>query len=179
MLFDIIFILLFIWAAYKGFTRGFILQAASLAALVLGVYSAIKFSGFLAAYIIEKTSINGEYVPLIAFALIFLAIVILIHLLARLLEKLLEFIALSLVNRILGVLFNLVKYAFIISCVLVVINGFNRKTNFISREKIDESKLYVPLSVLAPFIFPYLHFDFLPVPDKPNEPNAGQDEILV
>jgi membrane protein required for colicin V production len=179
MLFDIIFILLFIWAAYKGFTRGFILQAASLAALVLGVYGAIKFSGLMASLIIEKTSINGEFIPLIAFALIYLAIVIVIHFLARLLEKLLEFIALSLLNRIFGVFFNLVKYAFIISCMLVVINGFNRRTNWIPQVKIDESKLYVPLSAIAPYIFPYLHFDFLAIPDSPDEPNAGQDEIIV
>jgi membrane protein required for colicin V production len=176
MFFDTIFIIIFCWAAYKGYTRGFILQAAALGALILGIYGAIKFSGFTAAVIMEKMGSHGEHLPLIAFALTFLGIVIAIHFLARLLEKLLEFIALSFVNRIFGVLFNLVKYAFIISCVLVVINGFNRKTHFISHDKINESHLYVPLSILAPIVFPYLHFDFTHPLDAPERP---KDEILV
>ncbi len=175
-MFDIIFILIFCWAAFKGFTRGFILQAASLAALILGIYGAIKFSGFTAAVIMEKMGSHGENLPLIAFAVTFMIIVIIIHILAKLFEKMLELIALSFVNRIFGVLFNLVKYAFLISAVLVVINGFNRKTHFIPQERINESKLYTPLSNLAPLIFPYLHFDFTHPLDAPDAP---AEEIIV
>jgi membrane protein required for colicin V production len=169
-MFDIIFILIFCWAAFKGFTRGFILQAASLAALILGIYGAIKFSGFTAAVIMERMGSHGENLPLISFAITFLIIVIAIHLLARLFEKMLKLIALSFLNRILGVLFNLIKYAFIISSILVVINGFNRRTHFISQEKINDSKLYTPLSNLAPLLFPYLHFDFTHPLDAPDAP---------
>ena len=35
---------------------------------------------------------------------------------------------------------------------------FNRNTHFISHEKINESRLYTPLSLLAPAVFPYLRF---------------------
>jgi membrane protein required for colicin V production len=156
MIFDIIFILLFCWAAFKGFTRGFILQAASLAALILGIYGSIKFSGLTAAINMEKIGSHGENIPLIAFTITFIIIVVIIHFLARLFEKMLELIALSFVNRIFGVLFNLIKYAFIISSFLVVINSFNRKVHFLPQEKLIESRLYTPLSNLAPLIFPYL-----------------------
>jgi membrane protein required for colicin V production len=173
---DIIFVLIFCWAAFKGFTRGFILQAASLAALFLGIYGAIKLSGYTAAVLMEKMGSHGENLPLISFAITFILIVVAIHFLARLFEKMLEMIALSFLNRIFGVLFNLIKYAFIISAVLVVINGFNRKTHFIPQKKINESKLYTPLSNLAPLIFPYLHFDFTHPLDIPDTPT---NEIIV
>ena len=176
MLFDTIFVLIFCWAAYKGFTRGFILQAASLIALILGVYGAIRSSGLVTAILIEKTGSHGENMRLIAFTITFLGIVIGIHFLARLLEKLLEFIALSGMNRIFGILFNLAKYAFLISCCLAVINSINQKIHFIPQKKIDDSKLYVPLSVIAPLLFPYLHFN-LPHPEKQQE--ESKDEILV
>jgi membrane protein required for colicin V production len=175
-MFDIIFILIFCWAAFKGFSRGFILQAASLAALILGIYGAIKFSGYTAALLMEKMGSHGENLPLISFAVTFLIIVIAIHFLAKLFEKMLELIALSFLNRIFGVLFNLIKYAFIMSSFLVVLNGFNRRTHFIPQEKINESKLYIPLSNLAPLIFPYLHFDFTHPLDIPDTP---ADEIIV
>ncbi len=176
MIFDIVFILIFLWAAYKGFTKGFILQAAMLAALILGIYGAVKFSGFVAAVIMEKMGRHGEFVPLISFAITFIGIVVAIHFLAKLVEKLLEMIALSFVNRIFGILFNLIKYAFIISAILVVINGIDRKLQFLPQEKVSESRLYKPLSSLAPLLFPYLHFDFTHPLDAPEEP---REEILV
>ncbi|NJO91413.1 MAG: CvpA family protein, partial [Chloroflexia bacterium] len=103
MVFDIIFLVIFCWAAYRGFTKGFILQVAMLGALFLGIWGAIKFSGYTSALIMEKLQTNVEYLPVISFALTFIVIVIGIHFLAKLVEKLLEAIALSFVNRLLGV----------------------------------------------------------------------------
>jgi membrane protein required for colicin V production len=152
--------------------RGFILQAATLAALILGIFGAIKFSDLTASIIIEKLHFNWQYMHILAFAITFIGIVIGIHFLARLFEKLLIAISINFINRLLGVIFNLIKYAFIISAFLVVINGINRRTNFLPEEKINQSFLYRPLSILAPLLFPYLHFDFthpLDVPDEPSE----------
>lgn len=176
MVLDIVFVSIFCWAGYKGYTRGFILQAATLAALILGIFGAIKFSGFTASFLIEKFQLNGEYLPLIAFAITFIGIVIGIHFLARIAEKLLKAISLSFINRLLGILFSTVKYAFIISAILVVINGINRRLHFIPAEKLKESKLYYPLSKLAPTLFPYLRFDFI---DPENTPETPLEEIIV
>ncbi len=176
MIFDIIFLIIFLWAIYKGYTRGFILQAATLAALILGIFGAIKFSGFTATIIIEKLHFNWEYMHLVAFAITFIGIVIGIHFLAGLFEKLLRAISINFMNRLLGVIFNLIKYAFIISAILVVINGINRRINFLPEEKINQSILFKPLSALAPMLFPYLHFDFTHPLDVPDEPT---EEIIV
>ncbi|MBN2522504.1 MAG: CvpA family protein [Bacteroidales bacterium] len=176
MIFDIIFLIIFSWAIYKGYTRGFILQAATLAALILGIFGAIKFSGFTATIIMEKLHFNWEYMHLMAFAITFIGIVIGIHFLARLFEKLLKAISINFINRLLGVIFNLIKYAFIISAILVVINGINRRIHFLPEKKINQSILYKPLSALAPMLFPYLHFDFTHPFDSPDEPS---EEIIV
>ena len=90
MVVDIIFVAIFCWAGYKGYTRGFILQAATLAALILGIFGAIKFSGFTASFIAKQFNVNGDYLPIIAFAVTFIGIVIGIHFLARISEKLLQ-----------------------------------------------------------------------------------------
>jgi len=176
MIFDIIFLIIFSWAIYKGYTRGFILQAATLAALILGIFGAIKFSGFTATIIIEKLHFNWEYMHLVAFAITFIGIVIGIHFLARLFEKLLKAISINFINRLLGAIFNLIKYAFIISAILVVINGINQRIHFLPEEKINRSILFKPLSALAPMLFPYLHFDFTHPLDVPDEPT---EEIIV
>jgi membrane protein required for colicin V production len=176
MALDIIFAIIFCWAIYKGYTRGFILQAATLAALILGIYGAIKFSGFTANFITNHFQVHGDYLPIIAFALTFIGIVIGIHFLARLAEKLLRAISLNFLNRLLGILFNTIKYALIISAILVVINSINQRTHFIPEAKLKESKLYGPLSKLAPLLFPYLHFE-ITAPDK--QPMPPVEEKFV
>ena len=44
---DIILAIPLVWAVYRGFTKGFIIEIASLIAMVLGVYGAIHFSYFI------------------------------------------------------------------------------------------------------------------------------------
>jgi membrane protein required for colicin V production len=159
MIFDLIFLILFIWAAYRGFSKGVILQAATLTALILGVFGAIRFSEFTSMLITDRTSMSGEYLPLISFALTFIVIVLAIHLIARIVEGLVKAIALGFVNRLAGAIFSLTKFAFIISIVLVVLNSMDANFSFLPTSKIEQSKLYKPLSKFAPKIFPYLQFN--------------------
>ena len=107
----------------------------------------------------ENLDISTTYLPLISFAVTFVAIVIIVHFLARILEKFLQVIALGFVNRISGLIFGILKTAFIISILLVIVNGINRRINKIPEETINNSLLYQPLSKFAPSIFPYLNFD--------------------
>ena len=156
---DLVFAILLLWAAYRGFTKGFIVQLATLAALLLGILGAVLFSDFTSGLIITKFDVSGQYLPILSFAVTFIVIVIAVHLLAKVLNKLIDAIALGIVNRLLGVLFSLLKTAFIVSIVLVLINKADNKYNFIPDETKDESLLYKPLSNFAPMIFPYLNFD--------------------
>jgi tyrosyl-tRNA synthetase len=159
MIFDLVFLVVLIYAAYRGFSKGVVLQAATLLALILGIIGAIKFSGYTSALIIEHTKMTGEYLPIISFALTFIVIVVVVHLLAKVIERLVEAVALGFVNRLAGALFSMTKFAFIISVILVVLNGIHAKYSFLPEEKIDQSLMYRPLSKFAPGIFPYLHFD--------------------
>ena len=156
---DLVFAILFLWSAYRGFTKGFVVQLATLAALLLGILGAVMFSDFTSSLIIKKFEVSGQYLPIISFAVTFIVIVVAVHILAKLLNKLIDAIALGIVNRLLGVLFSVLKYAFIISIILVLINKADDKYNFIPEETKEESLFYKPLSDFAPLIFPYLNFD--------------------
>ncbi len=157
--FDVIIVVILLWSAYRGITRGFIIMAASLAALILGIWGAIRFSDLTAGLLKEKFEIQTEYLSLIAFALTFIAIVIAVHLVARATDKLVKAVALGLVNRLLGLVFAVLKNAFILSIILVVLNTIDKKTPFLPEEQVEDSILYAPLSKLAPAVFPYLNFE--------------------
>ena len=159
MIFDLVFLVILVWAAYRGYSKGVILQAATLLALILGIFGAIKFSDFTSSFLVDNTNMSGEYMPIISFALTFILIVVAVHLFARLLEKLVHAIALGFINRLAGAIFSMTKFAFIISIVLVVLNTIHAKYSFLPAEKINKSLMYKPLSGFAPRVFPYLQFD--------------------
>jgi len=156
---DIVFGILFLWSIYRGFTKGFIIQLATLVALLLGILGAIYFSDFTSEMLSTKLDFSNQYLPVIAFAITFVLIVIVIQLIARYFNNIAEDSALGPVNRVFGVLFSLVKMAFIISVIIVLINKANTKYNFMSEETKEKSYLYKPLSTFAPKIFPYLKFE--------------------
>lgn len=153
---DILIGIPLLWAIYKGFTKGLIIQLGALLALLLGIYGAIKFSSFTAQWLVDTFEFSGKYLGLVAFSLTFIGIVVVVHLLARLLSKIAGMVALEFVNRLLGVVFSLLKMGFIISVIIVILNSIDERINFIEEETKQESILYKPMGKLAPAIFPII-----------------------
>ena len=172
--FDFIIAIFLLWSAYRGFIKGFLIMAASLAALVFGVWGAIRFSHLTAALLLSTFKLQTPYLGLISFALTFVIIVILVHLLSRALDKLVKAVALGFLNRLAGIFFGVLKTAFLISIFLVIINGINNRLPFIPDEHKENSLLYQPLSRLAPAIFPFLNFE--EIRDRIPEPGSRQIE---
>ncbi len=154
---DIIFAVPLLWALYRGFRKGLVYMVASLTALVLGVLGAMRFHGTTGSVLQEWFNINPDHLNMVAFAVTFILIVLVVHLAAFLVDKLIKAVALSFINRAAGMVFGLFTVAFVISIVLMPIDAANRKNGFISKETIEGSLLYTPLTKLAPAIFPYLN----------------------
>jgi len=155
--FDIVTGILLILAIIKGFKNGLIIELASLVALVLGLFGAIEFSSITEAYLIEY--IDSSHIGIVAFIITFVLIVVGVHLLAKVVDKLVSAIALGMVNRVLGAVFSLLKYAFIISVIMAILGSFEQTYSVIPKEQKESSKLYGPLNSIAPSVFPYLRFD--------------------
>ncbi len=155
--FDIVIGIILILALVRGFKNGLVVELAALAALVLGLLGAVHFSGITESYLSQYLSSN--YIGIIAFIITFVLIVIGVHLLARVIDKLIQAVALGTLNRIMGALFSLLKYAFIISVLMAVVNGLERNFKFLPEAQKESSRLYEPIASIAPFVFPYLKFD--------------------
>ncbi len=162
--FDFIIIIPLLWAAYKGFKKGLIIEIASLVALLLGIWGAIRFSGYTSVLLKDFFS-NASYLPLVAFGITFLIIVVGVHFVAKLIDRFVKAVALNLVNRLAGAAFGVIKVAFIVSIVLLLINRIDKKSDFISADFINNSLLYKPVAGLAPMIFPSLKTIDISVPE--------------
>ena len=93
----------------RGFINGLVKEVASLAALILGIWGAIKFSSFTAGKLYDYFDMTGKYVGIVSFLVTFAIIAIVIHFIGMLVDKLVEAVALGFVNRLLGIRFGLLN----------------------------------------------------------------------
>lgn len=153
---DTIIIIILGLSMIMGFINGFVKEVASLAALILGIWGAIKFSTFTAAKLYDYFDMTGKYVGIIAFLITFGFIVIIIHFIGILANKIVDAVALGFVNRLLGIVFGLLKSVLIMSVFFVILNAIDARRPFLPKETIERSIFYNPVSDIAPAIFPII-----------------------
>lgn len=154
---DIILLILILVAAISGFSKGFFVELASIASLILGIWAAIEFSDIVQSWLSDIFTWNPSSIKLIAFIIIFIIVVIIVHLIARLFEKAIKAIALGIFSRLAGAVVGALKAAFIMSLLLIVVTKIEYyTTTIIPEETKRESKLYGPIENIAPNIFPLL-----------------------
>lgn len=176
---DIIIGIPILWMAYRGFTKGFVIEITTLLALLVGIYMAINFSFYAAALINDNFTVEDKYMSILSFAVTFIVVVIIIMLLGRLLEKVIDMIALGFIDKLAGGVFGILKGALIISAILLVINTFDKKEAVISPKLKTNSMLYAPVASVLPTILPMINFeDFSnPFEDEPTNPAAPLKEV--
>ncbi|MGQ8337071.1 CvpA family protein [Sunxiuqinia sp. A32] len=150
-------VLLFI-AAIRGFGRGFVSEVASLVALVLGIWGALRFSHLTGQFLVETFDFQSKYMGLISFFVTFVLIVVVVQLISHAVEKIIDSIALGFLNRLAGLLFGIIKTALILSVVLIVFDEVDENVGILPEGKKDESHIYGPLKNLVPTIFPFVKF---------------------
>ncbi len=153
---DIVLTVLILFGLVRGLMNGFFVEIASLIALVAGVYGAIHFSNYAATLIDENSQWDEKTVNIVAFAVTFLIIVLVIAIAGKALTKLADFAALGIVNKLLGALFGALKVAVILSVFLNVFDSMNRAIPLTDEDSIKDSMLYAPVKSLIPTIFPII-----------------------
>lgn len=153
---DLILGIILILAAIQGFRQGFIVELASLAAIVLGIWGAIRFSDWTADFITDTTGYHSEHLSTIAFVVTFIAIVILVHILAKVLDTTVKAVALGFLNRLAGIIFGVLKTAVILSILLLLFEPIDENVHLLPTRQKAESKIYEPMKQLVPTLFPFI-----------------------
>ena len=153
---DIVLFLFLLIAAINGFRKGLILEIASLAALILGVWGAIEFSYITTSFLTDNIGLESEYLNLISFFITFIIIVILVHIVGTSLSKFIEVAMLGWLNRIAGMAFGVLKIAFILSILLIVFYKIDTDVHILPEDVKSQSQLYEPIRNLAPAVFPFI-----------------------
>jgi membrane protein required for colicin V production len=151
---DFVIIALLAFGLIQGFIDGLIIEIAKLAALILGIWGAIHFSGWTAGKLYGWFDMQETWTGIVAFAITFIVIVLCINLLGRLLDTIVKSVSLGFVVKTLGAVFGVIKTALILSVVFVFLNTINEKRHFLPSATIEKSFLYNPIADIIPAIFP-------------------------
>ena len=108
---------------------------------------AISMNGFLG---------KNRQLSVVAMAVTFIAIVIIVNWAGKFLTKIADFAFLGIFNKLLGGVFNMIISAFIVSVIFMFFNEWNATEYVISEEKKNNSYLYEPIANLAPLVLPDL-----------------------
>lgn len=149
---DLIILIPVLFGLYKGFTKGFILSLATLIGLFLGIWGGVKFSHITSNFLFEKFEID---IPLVAFGVTFLLIMIGVYLLGKLLSKFADALALGIFNNIAGAAFGALKVVVILSVLLLFFENVNQSFALVEDEMIEQSQLYGYLKHTSEVVFPY------------------------
>ena len=156
---DIILAVPLLWFAYRGFQKGLVIELASLLALILGIWAAIHFSFFAADFLSNNFDIGPKYLPVTAFIITFIGVVLGVILVGKIVEKFINLLALGFLNKLAGLIFGIVKAAFLLSVITLIINSFDDDQSLITPKLREGSLLYKPIERFAPGIIPMLDVD--------------------
>lgn len=153
---DIIILICFIPAIIRGLQKGFIEQVVALVALILGAWLAFHFSTSVSAWLQPYLTVSETVLNVISFAIIVIVTTVLLFILGRLLTGLVKLVLLGWMDRLLGLVFAILKAALLVGIAIVLFDTLNLKFEFVKPEVLDASVLYNPIKDTSYIIFPYL-----------------------
>ena len=155
-LLDIIILICLIPAFIQGIFKGFISQAISLISIIVGVWASAYFADMVCQWLSQYISGSEQVLKIAAFAIIFIAVIVVLSLVGKLLEKVIELVMLGWLNRLLGAAFALAKWLLIMGLIAIGFNALNESFNLVSQETLAQSYLYKMINDIAGIVFPYL-----------------------
>jgi membrane protein required for colicin V production len=171
---DIVIAIPILWMAYRGFGKGFIVEASTLVGLIIGVYAAVNFSWVIKSAF-YKIGVYGEFIPIIALAVTFVIAVMLVVWLGRAIEKLFDALALTFLDKGVGAVFGMFKAAVLISVVLFVFNQSGLEDGIFPEEKRNSSLIYEPVASIIPTILDYVNLEDFHVDGDKIKKDLGVD----
>jgi membrane protein required for colicin V production len=146
---DIFIGLVLIWAIYKGYKRGPVVQAVSLLIIILGIALFGSASVSIADYIRERSTVDLPNLHIIFFIIFFAASVWLSNFVGNKIEKTAAKPK-GFLNIFLGILANVIKYIYLLSILLLLFAGIDNKYDLVGRKEKKNSKLYETVRDIAP-----------------------------
>lgn len=146
--FDIIVVVILAYSLIRGLFRGLMKELASIIGVLGGFFTAYSFYHVAAGYLSGLVS-NPAYRNILAFLIIFCAVVILVNVLAIVIKYLLKIVFLGWLDRLGGFVFGVVKGVLIVSVIFLALTAFLPKGTPLIRDSLTAPYVSVISEKLA------------------------------
>ena len=153
---DIIILICLVPAVIQGIRKGLISQVIGIISLIVGVWASAKFADIVGVWLAQYLTASEQILKVVSFALILIAVFIVLGLIGKLLEGIIKLIMLGWLNKLLGVIFAMIKCLLILGLVVLAFNSLNTNFALVKPEILAESVLYPIIKDMADIVFPYL-----------------------
>lgn len=154
---DIILLLVvLIPGAWTGFRKGFIYQAVTLIALIVGAWISFHFATSLGSFLGGFVNASPKILKALSYLIIFVVVYFLLYLVSKLVLRIIRIHLGGWVDRLLGIILGLFKAAIIGALLIMLFDTINSLTGLVSKGTLDSSKVYVALQNFGHNVFPYL-----------------------
>lgn len=164
---DFVFLIPLLYGLARGLYRGLVGEITSLVGLVAGLLTAFYFSHIVFNLLARYFQEPGIGLKILSFALVFMAVALVINLIGKALKKVLSLIALGTLNRLLGAAFGLAKWIVICSVIVYFFNSLQEETLIVQQDLINDSAIYNQLLALSQYFASYF------------ETNVNKDTITL
>jgi membrane protein required for colicin V production len=179
---DFLIIAALLYAGWKGFKHGLIIEVFTLLALLVGLYAGIHFSDFIAGLLKNSLSWHSKYVPVVSFTITFLGVGAIVFFAGKAIEKVVKVTGLTPINKGLGLFFSILKMTYYISVIIILIESYDEKNDFFPEKTKKESLLYNPIKKVSTSTIPGISEStiFLKNAFKPETDSTGLkvDQVL-
>jgi membrane protein required for colicin V production len=156
---DIALGIIILIGAYSGFKEGFLMELFSFLAVLLGVLGGFKLMGWAMILLADRFNVDQKVLPYVAFAVVFIAIVIAVRLLGNLIKVSIDKSFLGRIDQVAGAILGFFKTAFLLSVLLWILDSL--RIDLPHRWTAD-SWVYPKVAGFAPVITGWIS-EFFPV----------------
>ena len=150
---DVIICVLLVIGLISGLRDGLVKQIAGLAGLIGGLLLGRMFYTPVGEWLATAFGMSEEASRVVAFIVMLLVVPLLFSLLGWLVEKLLRAVSLNWVNRLLGGIVGILKFALLAGVIITGIEFFDPRNILLAEEKKETSVLYYPLRDVTGIFF--------------------------
>ena len=148
---DVIISISLLYGLIKGYSNGIVREITNIISLFLAIYVGIHFSELIHPYLkIDFLNDYSNVIPLLAFLMVFVVILVIIKSLGELVNRLTKILALGLISRFTGGVFGIIKLLVICVFVFTIANNYS----LIDEETKKKSILFEPLQKFQQKISP-------------------------
>lgn len=153
-IFDIITLIVLVWAVVSGWRSGFAAQLLSFAGIVIGLILAVRFGAQVGSWL----GIDAKFAAVAGFVITFVAAVVITLILTKFLKTMLSFIGLHSLDTILGIALSMLKYLLILSVAYAAFGALNDDLQLVDKRYIASSRSFRPVRNASECIFPYIEW---------------------